>query len=350
MSSKHTQSTGLNVIIVIIAVIATLFAAGSALKHTVSCFLLSFVLAYLLDPSLVLLERRNIRRIHGIVALYAVLAVIAYFFVAYLVPLLAAGWTALLREMPLYLQQVKTLMLTLKVQMLPPSATDEWLWLIQKVSGQLDKFIEGIGNRVYGAATSLVFNLFNLVLSPILVFFMLYYKREVQEFIAGWLPSRQRESILALGREINDIVGGYIRGQLIVSSIVAILATAALMFLGVDYPLFNGIFAGLSSVLPFIGVILAMLPPLFFAYAKSQGWILLLKVTTAFAVIYFLEGYLIKPLVFKKSMDLNPLATIIVVMAFGELMGFWGILLAIPIAAAFKVFAEHLRRGDFSHG
>ena len=64
-------------------------------------------------------------------------------------------------------------------------------------------------------------------------------------------------------------------------------------------------------------------------------------------MIYFLEGYIIKPLVFKKSMDLNPLVTIIMVMALGELLGFWGILLALPIAAAIKITWGHIIAGDF---
>jgi len=203
---------------------------------------------------------------------------------------------------------------------------------------------------MYTAATKVVFNIFNLILAPILVFFMLYYKRDIVTGITAWLPAQQRETILAMGREINASIGGYIKGQFVVSLIVAILATIALFFLDVDYPLFNGIFAGLASILPFIGVILATIPALFFAFVKFQSGFAIFKVITAFAVIYFFEGYIIKPLVFKGAMDLNPLVTIIAVMAFGEMMGFWGILLAIPIAAAVKVFTSHLRRGDFNNG
>jgi putative permease len=151
-----------------------------------------------------------------------------------------------------------------------------------------------------------------------------------------------------VGREVNASIGGYLRGQLIVSAIVAVFSTAALYFLDVDYALLNGLFAGMASILPFIGVILATIPPLFFAFVKFQNGLILLKVLGAFSFIYFLEGYLVKPLVFKESMNLNPLLTIIVVMALGELMGFWGIILAIPIAAALKILSTHWRRGDFA--
>ncbi len=203
---------------------------------------------------------------------------------------------------------------------------------------------------MYAAATKVVFNIFNLILAPILVFFMLYYKRDIITGIAAWLPAQHRDTILAMGREINASIGGYIKGQFVVSLIVAILAANALFFLEVDYPLFNGIFAGIASILPFIGVFLATLPALFFAYVKFQSGLAIFKVIAAFAVIFFFEGYIIKPLVFKGAMNINPLVTIIAVMAFGEMMGFWGILLAIPMAAAVKVFTSHLRRGDFSSG
>lgn len=329
---------------------AAVIAAGYAMQHTVSCFLLSFVIAYLLDPGVVLLERWGVRRRWGIIGLYLVLTVFSVFFFIFLVPFISLRWEAFLTGLPAYLQKGKEIVLSWKTQVVPSYAAEEWRWLSETAAGQLDKLLGRLGAGVYEAAAGLVFNLFNLVLAPILVFFMLWYKEEITRGIASWLPASRREAILTLGREVNSSVGGYIRGQLIVSAIVAVLSIIALFILGIDYPVLNGIFAGLASILPFIGVILAMLPPLFFAYVQYQSGVVLLKVIGAFSVIYFLEGYVVKPLVFKESMDLNPLVTIIVVMALGELMGFWGILLAIPIAAAVRIVSVHARRGDFTRG
>lgn len=327
---------------------AAVIAAGYATRHTLSCFLLSFVFAYLFDPLVVILERRGLRRPWGIIALYLVLTILSVFFVAFIVPFASLRWEAFLTGLPAYLQKGKDIVLAWKMQLVPSSAADEWRWLLETATSQLDKLAGRLGAWVYGAATGFVFNLFNLVLAPILIFFMLWYKKEIKEGITGWLPPSRREAVLTLGREINASVGGYIRGQIMVSVIVAVLSIIALFVLGIDYPFLNGMFAGLASVLPFIGVILATLPPLFFAYVQYQSGLVLLQVVGAFAVIYFLEGYVVKPLVFKESMDLNPLVTIIVVMLFGELMGFWGILLAIPIAAAVRIVADHIRRGDLS--
>ncbi len=341
------QSTS-NRAIIALSVIAVLFASGYALRHTVSCFLLSFVLAYLIDPCVVYLEQRKMPRPYGILIVYLVIVLVSVFCIIYLFPFTTLAWDSLVRDLPHHVQKGKEIMLGWKGRFEPAYGADEWQWLFDTISTNMDKLFAKLSAAVYAAAANVVFNLFNIILSPILVFFMLYYKRNIAAEIVAWLPAAHSETIRALGREINKSVGGYIRGQLIVSLIVAILATAALLYLGIDYAVLNGIFAGLASILPFVGVVLATIPPLFFAYVKFQSGVMLLKVLASFAAIYFLEGYVVKPLVFKESMDLNPLFTIIVVMAFGELMGFWGILLAIPIAAAFKIFSAHLRRGDFT--
>lgn len=333
--------------VLVLLLVAALFAVGYALRYTISCFLLSFVLAYLCDPVVVMLERRGVKRIFSILMIYAILGIFAIFFFAFLLPFLTYRWETFVHGLPLYLQKCKELVMVWKQRVLPPSAANEWGWLLDALSDQADKLSGKAGAGAYAALSRMVFNLFNLILAPILVFFMLIYKETIIAVIASWLPPSRRDSILVLGREINASIGGYLRGQIIVSLIVALFSTAALYFLHIDYPILNGIFAGIASILPFVGVILATLPPLFFAYIKFQSGLMIFKVLMAFAIIYFIEGYVVKPLVFKEAMDLNPLVTIIFVMAFGELMGFWGILLAIPIAAAVKILAEHLQRGDF---
>jgi len=333
--------------LLILLVAAALFTAGHALRHTASCFLLSFVIAYLLDPFVVQFESRKLTRINGIVIVYLILSVFAVFFFSYCVPSLFLRWQALTPSIPLYLQKAKALGLAFEGRFEPIYGAQEWSWAFDKAVEGLDTLFSSVSAGVYSAAASMVFNLFNLVLSPILVFFMLFYKAQIKHTLTDWLPRRRRAVLLEIGYEVNESIGGYLRGQLIVSSIVALLSSIALFCLDVDYALFSGLFAGLASVLPFIGVVIATLPALFFAYLKFNSGVVLVKVMVVFAAIYFLEGYLVKPLVFKRSMNLNPLLTIIMVMALGELFGFWGILLAIPSAAAAKIIAVSIGRGDF---
>jgi putative permease len=336
-------------LIAVILLLCLLAAAGYALQHTISCFLLSWIIAYLLDPLVMKIEERGITRVYALAMLYVVLGVLTVFFLTFMLPKLTMSWDAFLRELPQYLQKIKQIAMEWKSRIPDRYGSEEIQWLLDKASANVDTAAEKTGARAYGFAGRIFFNLFNIVLSPILVFFMLYYKCAVIETLASWIPEQRRTIVLGIGQEVNGSIGGYLRGQVIVSIIVALLSSLALFIFNIPHPFLCGIFAGAASVLPFIGVIIAVFPALFFAWFQFQSMAVLLKVLAAFGVIYFLEGYIVKPLVFKKSMNLNPLVTIIMVMALGELLGFWGILLALPIAAAIKITWGHIIAGDFGH-
>lgn len=336
-------------LIAVMLLLCLLSAAGYALQHTISCFLLSWIIAYLLDPLILKIEERGLTRTYALALLYVALGFLTVFFLTFMVPKLTMSWDAILLELPQYLQKIKQIAMEWKTHIPDRYGSEEIQWLLDKASANLDTAAENTGARAYGFAGQIFFNLFNIILSPILVFFMLYYKQTVIETLASWIPENSREIVLGIGQEVNSSIGGYMRGQVIVSIIVAVLVSLALLVINIPHPFFCGIFAGAASILPFIGVVIAILPALFFAWFQYQNMAVLIKTAIAFGVIYFLEGYIVKPLVFKKSMNLNPLVTIIMVMALGELLGFWGILLALPIAAAIKITWGHVIKGDFRH-
>jgi putative permease len=330
-------------LLVAFVIIGALYAAGHAMQYTFSVLLFSFVLAYLFDPFVVFLEHRKVRRIYGILVLYAILCIFGLFCFTYLVPFLTLRWEALVRDLPVHVKKFQKLMTVWQSQTDLPYTAEEWNWFLDTVQSNLDALFAKLGNAVYAMAGKVALNLLNLLLAPVIAFFMLYYKPEIKAGIIRWLPPARRDFLLTIGGDINRSIGGFIRGQIIVSIIVAGLSAVPLILMDINHPLFCAIFAGLASVIPFIGVILATIPPLFFSYAEYQNLMAMAKIIGVFSVIYFLEGYVIKPIVFKESLDVNPLVTIIMVMAFGELMGFWGVILAIPIAAAIKIVSHHLR-------
>ncbi len=346
---KNQHVTNYLRLIAAILVVGTLILSGYALRHTLSCFLLSFIIAYLLDPLLVILEKRGLKRIHAITALYVVLGIIATFTAMFLIPMLTISWDSFLYSLPQNLQKIKQALVSYQNTLPPHYGSEEISWLLDSIIGNADSMAKKAGVWAYGFASRMFFNVFNLILAPILVFFMLSYKHKIMETAGIWLPDTRRELILKMGREIDGSIGGYLRGQVVVSIVVAIATAPTLLLLGIPHPFLCGIFAGAASIIPFIGVIVAMFPPLLFAWLTYGTGAIIVKVLAAFSVIYFFEGYLIKPLVFKESMNLNPLLTIIMVMAFGELMGFWGIMLALPITAALKIASQHWLKGDFAN-
>ena len=344
----HTPRNDYGKFIATILLFTMAAAAGYALQHTISCFLLSWVIAYLLDPLLVKAEQRGMKRFYALGILYIVLGILTVFFLAFIVPAITISWNSFVLDLPTYILKLKQVALEWKSRLPDRYGSDEIQWLLDKASGKIDSAAEKTGFWVYSFGTRIFFNLFNIVLSPILVFFMLLYKQIVIDTLISWLPEGRRAQIVDIANEVNSSIGGYLRGQVAVSIIVALFATVALFTLGIPHPIFCGAFAGAASILPFIGVIIATLPALFFAWFKFQSVAVLGQTALAFAMIYFIEGYVIKPLVFKESMNLNPLVTIIMVMALGELLGFWGIMLALPIASAIKITWGHFVRGDFN--
>ncbi|MBI5484884.1 MAG: AI-2E family transporter [Deltaproteobacteria bacterium] len=343
----HAPRNDYGRLIATILLFCLLAAAGYALQHTISCFLLSWVIAYLLDPILLKIEERGLKRVYGLALLYVILGILTVFFLTIMLPAATISWNSFVRDLPNYIQKIKQASMEWENQLPDRYGSIEIEWLIEKATGNIGAAAEKTGAWAYSFGTRIFFNLFNVVLSPILVFFMLYYKQSVIDTTASWLPERRRELILEIGREVNDSIGGYLRGQVMVSIIVAVLVTVALFALDIPHSIFCGVFAGAASILPFIGVIIAILPALFFAWFKYQTVAILGQTGIAFAVIYFFEGYIIKPIVFKGAMNLNPLVTIIMVMALGETLGFWGILLALPIASAIKITWGHFVNGDF---
>ena len=172
-------------------------------------------------------------------------------------PAITISWNSFILDLPLYIEKIKQIALEWKGRLPDRYGSDEIQWLIDKASGNVDTAAEKTGIWAYSFGTRIFFNLFNIVLSPILVFFMLYYKQIVIETLSSWLPDSRRELILDIAREVNSSIGGYLRGQVGVSIIVAILATVALFILDIPHPIFCGVFAGAASILPFIGVIIA---------------------------------------------------------------------------------------------
>lgn len=225
---SHLQRNDYGKFIAVLLTFCLLAVTGYALQHTISCFLLSWVIAYLLDPFLVRAEKNGIKRIYALGLLYVILGILTVFFMTFIVPAITINWNAFIRDLPLYIQKIKQLALEWKARLPDRYGSEEINWLIERATSKVDAAAEKTGNWIYSFGTSIFFNLFNIVLSPILVFFMLYYKQTVKETISSWIPAHRRELILGIGGEVNSSIGGYLRGQIIVSIIVAILATIAL--------------------------------------------------------------------------------------------------------------------------
>lgn len=326
------------------ALLAAIVVAGYLIAHTFSALLTSLILAYLLNPLLKYLEKRGFDRFTALCLLYGIGVLITLFSSVLFLPYFAHQIEALAGALPLYLKNIQLWLDGYKVALAGYYGGEEGIWIIGRIESYLATVTGKLTNIGYQQVTKLFFAIFNIILSPILVFFMLLYKQHVKDFVSRAFHHRERQHLFDLGREINRSLERFLIGMLCDCLLVGILTAVALAFIGVEFPVLNGLFAGFASIVPFLGVLIAMIPPALIGYAKTgDAWLIPKVAAIYFVVNVIIEGNLIKPLLMKHTLKLNPLAVIFAVMAMGELLGFWGIVLAIPAAAVVKICTAEMR-------
>ncbi|HEY5974812.1 MAG TPA: AI-2E family transporter [Geobacteraceae bacterium] len=339
------QDTARNrIFLALAATCAGLVAAGYYIPHTFSALLTAVVIAYLVNPGLKYLERQGFDRFTALILLYGIGAFCIFLATFLLVPYLGHQVEGLSKALPGYLKSLQALLERWKSEMAGSYQSEEGAWLVSEAELAIDHLGSRLSGKGYEQLKMVLFGLFNLVLAPILIFFMLLYKQHVKDFIKRLFHHSSRHYLIDLGRSINRTLERFILAMLLDCLLVGLLTAAALALLGIEFPLLNGLFAGFASIVPFVGAMVAVIPPALIGYAQSGDLWIIPKVAVAYFVInVIIEGNLIKPLVMRRTLRLNPLAVIFAVMAMGELLGFWGIVLAIPAAAVLKLCTAELR-------
>ncbi len=339
-----SDKAGLKTIYILAAAFGGFLLAGYFLRHTFSALLTSLVIAYLFNPLLKYLEKRGFDRITALALLYGIAALAGLLASFLLIPYVLHQIDALSGSLPRYMQNIRAALNDWKLRMAPYYAGDEGAWLLEQAEEYAALAAQDISGTGYKQITILLFGTFDLILSPILVFMILYYKEFFKEILKGMVAASESRHLAELGGKINRSLERFMLGMILDCLMVGALTAATLYMLGIEFPLLNGLFAGFASIIPFLGVIVAVIPAAFIGYAKSGDLSMIPKVCAAYFVIYvIIEGNLIKPLVMRRTLKLNPLTVIFSVMAMGELLGFWGIILAVPLAAVIKICVSEAR-------
>ena len=204
-------------------------------------------------------------------------------------------------------------------------------WLVNALQG----LVSG------GAAVFSFFSL--LVITPVVAFYILVdWDRMIAE-IDGWLPLDHRDHLRKIAREIDRALAGFIRGQSLVCLFLGLWYGVGLTLVGLDFGFLIGVIAGFLSFIPYVGSLIALV--LSIAVSLVQGWPSLKLFAMALAVVVagqFLEGYVISPKLVGGSVGLHPVWLMFALLAFGQLFGFVGLVVAVPAAAAIGVIARHL--------
>jgi predicted PurR-regulated permease PerM len=185
--------------------------------------------------------------------------------------------------------------------------------------------------------------LVNVVLIPVVMFYLL----RDWDMIAGRLdtlvPRAWHAKVRAIVADIDGVLAEFLRGQLSVMVVLAAYYAGALWLAGLDRALAIGLLTGLLVFIPFVGFGLGLVLGVVAALLQWSGWPAFLAVLAVYGVGQLLEGYVLVPWLVGDRIGLHPLAVIFALLAFGQLFGFAGVLLALPVSAALLVGLRHLR-------
>ena len=170
---------------------------------------------------------------------------------------------------------------------------------------------------------------------PVVSLYMLAESAMIKRFFARMVPQRHRELAMDLLGDVDNVIGGFVRGQLIVAAVVAVLATAALMVLHVPYALLIGAWAGIADVIPYVGPFAGGIPAALVALF-TNGWPSAIGVIVAFTAINQIEAHLLGPRIVSSTVKVTPLAVIFSLLIGAHVFGFLGLLIAVPVAGIIR--------------
>ncbi len=303
-------------------------------------FIFAFFIAYLLSPLVQFFERKKVPKTWAILLVYMAVFVLSALLIMFGVPHIIEELNRLGRAIP---------RLTAEVQGIIAHAGNKYskFALPEGIKQVIDEWVEHIEevllNTARAGTASLVHMfsyLLGLVIAPIFAFYMLKDIEHIKNSFTLTVPRRYRSDVLAIGRDINEIISGFLRGHLLICVIIGVLTGVGMYIIGLDFALIIGLIAGVAELVPYLGPFIAAVPAVSLALLISRR-------TAFYAVLVILivqqlENAVISPKILGKSMGLHPLAVIFAIMAGGELYGFLGILLAVPVAASIKVILRYL--------
>ncbi len=182
-----------------------------------------------------------------------------------------------------------------------------------------------------------------LILSPIIAFYLLVDAPRVREVMESLIPPGAKDEVMHVAHRLNRAIGGFFRGQIMVATIVGVMCSAGLLAIGLRFWFLVGMIAGLFNIIPLIGPWVGGVPGIVIAVTTGST-LQAFGVVAVMVVAQQIDNHFITPQVMQRAVQLHPAAVILALLAGGTLGGFFGLLMAVPIAAVLKIIGGHVWR------
>jgi len=342
----HGALVGITALITVVWLLST---TGTLLAP----FVLAVVLAYVLDPLVDWLQARRVSRTLAILVLTLPALGVLAALVLVAVPAAAAQLGSILSEFPALLEQVANWLerspnrvLAVDLPFIDEAALLDRLRSVDAdaVVSFLDDRRAALGRWLWegvlglGRGIGSVFTVLGYVaLTPVLAFYLLRDWDGITTALVHLIPVDRREAVVRLAREGDGIVAAYLRGQVTVAAAMGALTGVGLWAVGFPYAGTLGLVVAIFSVVPYLGLVLSLIPALVIALVSGSVGSSLLKVAIVYGVVQGLEGTVISPKIVGDSVGLHPVWVVLALVLGGTFFGFVGLLIAVPAAAMGKL-------------
>ena len=308
-------------------------------------FLVSALLAYLGDPIVDRIESLKFSRTFGVTLVFIAMVIFGLVGLIIMVPLLEKQIGVLINKTPIVLGWVQDsviprlagiadeLAIDIDAQQMKEKLLANWRELggvLQSVMGQVTR-----GGQV-------IFGWFAyLLLVPVVTFYLLRDWDILVKNVHDLIPRRYASRVAVIARECDEVLAEFLRGQLMVMLAQAFVFVIGLSIVGLDLAFVIGVVSAVLSFVPYLGIIVGVALAAVAAVIQFQDVVHVLGVFAVFGVAQALEGMVLSPLLVGDRIGLHPVAVIFAVMAGGQLFGFFGMLVALPLAAIIMVLLRH---------
>ncbi|MGQ7846073.1 AI-2E family transporter [Granulosicoccus sp. 3-233] len=311
-------------------------------------FLMAFIVAYLGEPVVRALENWKLPRWAAILVGYLLILAVLGAVVLLVFPLAQEQLEQLIEKAPEYksallgyLQPVMDLWHSFvgsgagsaSGQSDGDSAGNSMVGLAKDAVPQASDAVGRAVNAVARSGMAVAKTLMNIFLVPVLAFYLLRDWNKLSRQTLRLVPERYRKKTAVVARDVDEVLQGFLWGQLLVMSSLAFMYSTGLWLIGLEFGLLIGVVAGLLSVVPYLGTVTGLVLAAIAMVVQTGEWQPLWMVGLVFGVGQFVEGNILTPKLVGDKIDLHPVVVIFVVLAGGQLFGLTGILLALPVAA-----------------
>lgn len=316
------------------------------LQPILAPFLAGIILGYLGDPIVDRLETYKLPRSVGVIVVFLVFGVIIGAAVLVVLPLVVGEFIKLIRDIPAalaWLQQTASPFIVaqfgvdpfdVKMDTVAARVIENW----QEAGGVVGTILSQVTQSGFAflGAVGVV------GLTPVVAFYIMRDWDDIVLQIREMVPREIEPTFVKLCTECDEVLGAFLRGQLLIMFLLGCIYAIGLYMVGLDLAILIGMLSGLASIVPYLGFFVGIIAATIAALFQFQEPIYLLYVAMVFGVGQALEGWVLTPWLVGDKIGLHPVAVIFAVLAGGQLFGFVGILLALPVAAVIMVFVRHL--------